>query len=344
MSEWLHWSTASRRALYGPDGFYRRPAGPSDAFRTSVQVGPVYANAVLALLLETDAALGFPEPFEVVDVGAGHGELSVALHRLAPPALRQRLRLTAVEIADRPESLPDDIAWQHEIPDSVTGALVANEWLDDVPLDVAVQTPAGPRLLLVDPSTGEELADGPPDAADLAWLRRWWPLEAAAPGSRAEIGRTRDEAWAGAITALGAGLALAVDYCHDVETRAGGDFSRGTLLGYRAGRAVPPVPDGSCDITAHVALDSCAAAGSRAGATETALTSQREALLALGVRAGRPPYALASSDPQAYLRQLREAGEAAELLACDGLGDFGWLAQSVGVALPRPLRAHGVAG
>jgi hypothetical protein len=101
------------------------------------------------------------------------------------------------------------------------------------------------------------------------------------------------------------------------------------------------VPDGSCDITAHVALDACAEAGrtalqGRAGPARRAprLLTQREALHALGVDGARPPLSLAASDPAGYVRALAAAGEAAELTARDGLGAFGWLVQPV--AMPYP--------
>ncbi|MGW2851170.1 SAM-dependent methyltransferase, partial [Streptomyces sp. NPDC001215] len=98
----------------------------------------------------------------------------------------------------------------------------------------------------------------------------------------------------------------------------------GTLTGFRAGREVAPVPDGSCDITAHVALDACALPGAR-------LLTQRAALHTLGVTGARPPLTLASTDPAAYVRALAHAGAAAELTAPGGLGDFGWLLQPVGI-------------
>ncbi|MYS43043.1 hypothetical protein GTY23_17755, partial [Streptomyces sp. SID5998] len=64
-------------------------------------------------------------------------------------------------------------------------------------------------------------------------------------------------AWAGAVSRLRRGLAVAVDYAHTAADRP----PFGTLTGFRDGRETAPVPDGSCDLTAHVALDACAAAG-----------------------------------------------------------------------------------
>ena len=76
-----------------------------------------------------------------------------------------------------------------ELP-PVTGLLVANEWLDDVPLDVVELTPDGPRLVLVDADGASRLGPAP-GPADRDWLARWWPL--AATGDRAEVGRSRDD-------------------------------------------------------------------------------------------------------------------------------------------------------
>jgi SAM-dependent MidA family methyltransferase len=144
-------------------------------------------------------------------------------------------------------------------------------------------------------------------------------------GLRAEVGLPRDRAWSAAVAGVGRGLAVAVDYAHLVGSRP----PFGTLTGFREGRETSPVPDGSCDITAHVALDACALPGAR-------LLTQREALRALGVGAGRPPLSLATTDPAAYVRALTGAGEAAELIAPGGLGDFGWLTQPVGIPDPLP--------
>ena len=140
---------------------------------------------------------------------------------------------------------------------------------------------------------------------------------------RAEVGWPREVAWADAVAAVRRGCALAVDYGHLRDTRP----PHGTLTGYRDGRQVPPAPDGSCDVTAHVAMDSAAAA---AGAPYT-LVTQREALRALGVDGGRPPLDLARSDPAAYLRALSAAGAAAELTEPAGLGGHWWLLHTVGL-------------
>ncbi|TDC00619.1 hypothetical protein E1091_04575 [Micromonospora fluostatini] len=393
----MSWGAAMARALYGPGGFFVSGPGPADHFRTSVHAAPAFATALFRLVERVDTALGHPDRLDVVDVGAGRGELLVALAGLAarptpagpgtpdaaarpgapgtaaganrpasvggvpdrpgrprpdpaptggagPVPLARRLRLTAVELAPRPAGLPAAVGWAERVPTGITGLLLATEWLDNVPLDVAGWTPTGWRYLLVDPATGTETVGGPVNPADADWLAAWWPPPGPAPegpGSgygvtaRAEIGRTRDEAWAAAVRRIDRGLALAVDYGH---VRAGRPHD-GTLTGYRGGRQVHPVPDGSCDVTAHVAVDSVGAAGAAVAGTAYTLVDQRAALRALGADGGRPPLALASTDPAGYVRALAAAGAVAELTDPAGLGGHWWLRQPVGVD-PDPFMAR----
>ena len=336
--------------MYGPGGFFHRPEGPAGHFRTSVHASPLFARAVLTLLEQVDATLGHPDRVDLVDVGAGRGELLrqvAALLAEFPPeyeqhtgaaALAGRLHLHAVERAERPAGIPAEVTWGADLPEQVVGLVVANEWLDNIPVDVVEASPDGLRQVLVDLGTGEEAPGGAIGLRDASWLSRWWPLTGADPGTRAEVGFPRDLAWAAVVHSVRRGVVVAIDYGHVKDERVVGDYETGTLTGYREGRAVPPVPDGSCDLTSHVAVDACAAAGERAGASSTRLLHQREALTALGIEGAQPSAELASTDPVAYARGLAAASEAAELLDPHGLGGFWWLVQGVRVPLPGALR------
>ncbi|EFL33895.1 conserved hypothetical protein [Streptomyces viridochromogenes DSM 40736] len=322
--EWRGWRAATREALYGPGGFYRRAEGPAGHFRTSVHASSLFAGAVARLLCRVDEALGRPGALDFVDMAAGRGELAAGVLDALPADVAARTRAYAVEVAARPEGLDHRIEWRDTPPKGSNGLLFANEWLDNVPVDVVEVDAAGVARLVLVREDGTERLGEPVGAADARWLERWWPLPGEA-GLRAEIGLPRDEAWASAAGTLERGLAVAVDYAHTADARP----PFGTLTGFRDGRETTAVPDGSCDITAHVALDACALPGGL-------LLPQREALRALGVTGARPPLTLASTDPAAYVRALASAGEAAELTAPGGLGDFGWLVQPIGV--PNPLQ------
>lgn len=305
------WKQAWDAALYGERGFFRREP-PAAHFRTSVHASPLFAAALVRMA--RDAGLD-----TVVDIGAGRGELLTAMHRLDPA-----LDLLGVEVAGRPAGLPPGVAWTTALPESVDGLVVANEWLDNIPCHVVQVDEAGvPRVVHVDPTSGAESLGQPVGHASVPislarWLDRWWPLAGRTPGDRAEVGTTRDAAWADVVARVTRGIAVAVDYGHTRETRPGA----GSLRSYRSGRQVPVVPDGSCDVTAHVAVDAVA---DRASAV---VRRQRDVLGELGVDPGRPGPDLATADPAGFLRGLAAAGEAAELTAEGGLGDFWWVVTS----------------
>ncbi|NEA34476.1 SAM-dependent methyltransferase [Streptomyces sp. SID13031] len=282
-------------ALYGPSGFYRRER-PAAHFRTSVHASPLFGQAIARLAEQVGVS-------QVVDIGAGEGELG------------RVLRAAGLDVLD--------VELDDELPARLTGLVIANEWLDNVPCEVVELDAKGDaRYLLADETLGDVVSGN-----DLDWLEKWWPL--AEEGDRAEIGLTREEAWAEVVARLDDGVALAIDYGHVSTERP----SYGTLTGFSRGRECPVALDGSCDLTAHVALDSLATAVSGQ------LTTQREALLALGLSAERPGQELARTEPLRYLAELSSAGEAAELLNTSGLGSFGWVWAGTASAVRRASRA-----
>ncbi|MEV1117086.1 SAM-dependent methyltransferase [Actinosynnema sp. NPDC049800] len=287
-----------RAALYGPTGFFTRGEVPADHFRTAPLVGPELAEALLELLDRVDFALGRPPRLDFVDVGAGGGELAGAVRSTASGALAARLVVTAVDVGPA-RSVPG-VRWTSALPDSVCGLLVGHEWLDAVPCPLVTGPSSHP------------------------WLRRWWPV---GEGERAEIGQPRDVAWADAVSRVAHGAALAVDYGHVRADRAAGRYAAGTFAAYRGGRRVEPVFDGTCDLTAHVALDACA----EAAGGEWVLVSQRDALAALGLVGTVPP-----GEPD-WLGAAARASRIAELRAEGGLGSFGWLLHGVDVPVSSLL-------
>ena len=308
------WERAWQSALYSDTGFYRANAGPADHFTTATHrgTGRVLARALLAWadLLGCDG---------LVDVGAGRGELLGHLHALAPGR-----PLTGVDVVGRPDTLPADVRWLtspggSRLPDDLRPAnalVVAHEWLDVVPCPVVEVDAEGTlRIVLVDRETGAESLASPLNGADLEWCQRFWPTvcgDGAELGGRAEVGRARDVAWSALLEAMDGGAAIAVDYGHTAGDRP----AAGSLTAYRRGVVVAPAPDGSCDLTAHVAVDSL---------RHDELLRQREALRRVGVSGRTPDHASARTDPAGYLAALAEASHSATLLAPGGFGDFWWV-------------------
>ncbi|GAB76949.1 SAM-dependent methyltransferase, MidA family [Austwickia chelonae] len=314
----VSWESAWYQALYDPErGFYRRQA-PREHFTTAAQGIPgsslLLARALATLCRRHDLDT-------VVDLASGRGELATALTLTAP-----HLQIYAVDIVERPPGLPDTITWVTTAggPDltglpRIDGALTfALEWLDVIPCPIwQLDDKNVPRTVLVAPDGHETLGPGPgepggPTPEDLAWYHTWWPTDEQNPGSRIEIGRTRDDAWNHLLEQVPRGLALAVDYGHTADTRP----RHGTLTGYRDGRQRPPAPDGLSDITAHVAVDSL---------THDRLDDQRHSLHELGISANPPDPEQAATDPTAYLAGLSTSSAAARLLDPYGLGGFTWI-------------------
>lgn len=312
---YANWREAMQDSLYAEHGFYLRAAGPAATFRTSAHDNDIFASAVAALLTRVDQALGCPDRIDLVDVGSGHGELLTGVLAALPSATAARVHAIGVDVAARPAGLADEILWQRTIP-NCRGLLVANEWLDVVPVNVLELHGDGSLREVAVDDDGQESIGRAADAADAAWVRRWWPLTRV--GQRAEVGLDRDAAWTAAVGRVDRGLAVCVDYGHDRSNRPSA-----SLIGYREGRATRPRPDRSMDLTAHVAFDSVAESGSLGYER----LFQRDVLDLL---IDRPTVR--------GLTGLEKLSRHRMLTDWAGLGSHGWLLQPVGVDLEQILR------
>lgn len=308
------WQQAWQHALYGPRGFYRQAEGPSAHFATSARGVPhgttVLAKAVVQLARRH--RLG-----HVVDIGAGHGELAADVMRQAPD-----LHVTGVDVVPRPAHLPASVAWVRSpggaaLPDLLSELrdtlVLAHEWLDVVPCPVVQRDQTGVwRVVGIDPASGREQLGEEPSAAELAWLDRWMP----ASTIRAEVGTERDRAWADLASRVRRGLVVAVDYGHTALDRP----RQGTLTGYRHGHHIEPVPDGSSDLTAHVAVDALVEV------TPRARLERQHAVLDDLLGPSQPlTRDLALTQPTTYLGLLAEQAARRCLTDRAGLGGFWWV-------------------
>ncbi len=161
------------RALYDPDtGFYAtggRAGGRGD-FLTSPEVGPLFGAVISRALDEWWHELGNPDPFVLVEVGAGPGTLARSI-RLADPECAGVLLHVLVELAPsqrllHEEHLPGWVgersgeelqALMHrrligagpvfvsapEPPSSFNGIALANELLDNIAFDIVRERSGG---------------------------------------------------------------------------------------------------------------------------------------------------------------------------------------------------------
>lgn len=279
LEEW--WSSA-----LGEGGFWCREQ-PGDHFRTSPHARndpsvAAFTDILFGLLDEIAESRTRPALRGMVDLGAADGTL---LREVA--ARRPDWSLQGVDVRAAPASLPANARWSRAVWDVRTTSwtdgrgrrtpapwagrlpgpvlVLAHEWLDDLPCRVARRVGDGWELLGPDGPTGTA-----PDAEEVRWLRAW-----AGQAEVAEVGLTRDRAWAAVAAGLPAGSVLvAVDYGHLRASRPVG----GALLGYRDGHPVPPVPDGRTNITAPVAVDALAAAVEHVPGVRRLLLARQSAL------------------------------------------------------------------
>lgn len=329
------WQDAWQDALYGPAGFYRQAAGPAGHFLTAThgQLGDELAKGLLAYL---DDEAGMPVR-TIVDLGAGRGELAGALVRAAA-ARGVELQVVAVDVVPRPADLDPRIDWVVSpggaaLPDDLTGlcdvAVLAHEWLDVVPCPIAEVDDDGVLRLVRVGADGRESLGEPVAAVDAGWAdwaQLHWPVHE--PGDRVEIGLPRDDAWRELVSRVERGLVIAVDYGHTAADRP----PLGTLTSFRDGVQVEAVPDGTSDVTAHVAIDSL-------GAHE--LHRQRDLLRRCGVNGRLPDPALARTDPPAYLAELSAANARAQLVNPGSFGAFWWAITRIGATVHRNVGHRG---
>ena len=309
---------------------------PAVHFATSPSQSTAVAEGLVHHLTHVIEHLHIDGYFGVIDVcevGGGDGTLMMQVLDIAVqqhPAVAFRARV--IELRARPPRLASTIEWidgpmQTHLPESIRGLIFAHEVLDDVPLTLAQYDEALTlRQVMVNAATGDEELGEPISANDREWVSRWWPHQSV--GGRVEIGASRDQVWAAIASTVSTGIAIAIDYAHTQEQRSLGSFARGTLTGFRNGYACQPVPDGSMNITAHVALDACAVAAEQACtplSVTTVLVSQRDALGVLDY-SDAPP-----QSPHDALVAIAQHSQRELARDTQGFGAFTWLIHHIGM-------------
>jgi SAM-dependent MidA family methyltransferase len=340
-------------ALYGDGGFFSSGAGAGRRadFITSPEVGPLY-GAVLARAIDHEwERLGRPDPFVVIEGGAGRGALAKAILDASPscaPALRYvcversaALRAAAADLlpAEPPENVfgavvGGDLDEERVVPGTgpvvsilddlplvpVTGMVLANELLDNLPFRLLERTGGTWCEVLVDATADgvltELLVEAPPDAAAAATHL----VPDALDGARIPL-QTEASHWVRrAHESLLRGRIVLVDYADTTRALAARPSSEWlrTYRGHQRGSAPLDAP-GTQDITCEVAVDQL-----RATATDR---PQADWLRAHGVD-DLAAAARAAWEARAHLGDLEaikarsRAGEAAALTDPTGLGAF----------------------
>ena len=250
------------RAAWNADHFYRQHA-PEDHFDTLVQHSPLLAHHITTWLRSA-----VPGAVEVFDLGSARASLIQQL----TANTSQVAQAHAIDVRERPAQVDPSITWHHRdirsegLPPRVTDAtpvLIAHEFFDDIPCDVAEVDEFGRCWWVEANDAGEPVRGGRiVEGQAFDWMQRWWPP--LRPGMRIEIGLARDRLWHELIRQYPQAVGIVIDYGHTLRERVVGTWDAGTLIGYRDHRVTTPRLDGHTNITAHVAIDALAAQSDRA--------------------------------------------------------------------------------
>ena len=319
-------------ALYAPGlGYYAagaRKLGASGDFVTAPEMTPLFATA---LATQVATILAVTSRREIVELGGGSGRLAAdLLNALASrnelpsryailevsPDLAERQRATLAR--DAAQHL-DRVAWIDALPQTIDGALIANEVLDAVAPHVVARRDGGyvERGVAWDEERRAfAWAERPAEArlAQLAAAR--FPAEGdylseinpAAEALVEDVGRR-----------MIAGAALFIDYGFPAAEYYHPQRSEGTLRCHYQHRVHddPFAWPGLTDITAHVDFTAIAEAGERGGQDVAGFTGQAAFLMGCGILD-----ALAATGSPETLAYIRAAAQVQKLLAPSEMGEL----------------------
>ncbi|MBM3267374.1 MAG: SAM-dependent methyltransferase [Candidatus Sericytochromatia bacterium] len=337
-------------ALYGPGGYYctdRSRIGPAGDFYTSPTVHPAFGALLAGQAREIWQRAGRPHAFDILELGGGRGTLAADLLyalREGDPACFAAVRYTVSDLApppDVPPAVAHKIAFRPGdagLPDVVTGLVLANEFLDALPVH-RVQKLQGKLQELYVEIAGDRLCEspGPPSKPDLELQVAPW-FGDLPEGGTAEVSLAMVAFMKRLGAALRGGVALFIDYGgwrSDLLRRPAG-----TLRAYWRHRIQPGPFEaiGEADITCHVDFSSLRNQAAALGFEVLGEISQGAFLQNLGMAELRRALAAAPLDPPALAANLAALED---LVAPAGLGAFRVMALGAATA---GLRLSGIEG
>ena len=306
----------------------RDPLGAAGDFITAPEISQMFGELIGLWLTDLWMRAGRPTPVHYVELGPGRGTLARDALRVAARQgfepqvhfVEGSAALKDIQIAAFPQA-----RWHHDLsslPEVGPILLVANEFLDALPIRQLVMTESGWRERMVALEEGRFIP--------IAGSR---PMDAAVPEDRRQApAGTILETWSGAAAvmeevarrlAVQGGAGLFIDYGH-TQPRTGS-----TLQALRAHRMVDPFENpGEADLTAHVDFAALADVAATQGCRWLGTVTQGQWLTALGIDARAAALTRAAPDQAEAIEGARHRLVADEqmgtLFKVMGLAGAGW--------------------
>ena len=343
---WISFATYMAEALYTPGlGYYSGGAhkfGPGGDFITAPELTPLFGQALAS---QVQQIMGLSAP-HVIEAGAGTGLLAadLLLELELRGALPESYAILEVSgelrerqfdtLAAKVPHLASRVQWLDGLPERFSGALVANEVLDVMPVHLIAWRPEGifergvalgdeGRFVWADQPAAGKVAEAAV-ALDLPL-----PEEGEYVSELNLAGRAWVAEWA---ARLDQGAMLLVDYGYPRAEYYLPSRSTGTLLCYFRHHAHgdPFVWPGLNDITAFVDFTAIAEAGFEAGLDVLGYTDQANLLFNCGVLD-----CLARRAPEESTDYIRAAKALQRLTGPHEMGElFKVIALARGISLP----------
>ncbi|PSN16551.1 hypothetical protein C7293_02260 [filamentous cyanobacterium CCT1] len=338
-------------ALYHPEGGYYSTKdailGFEGDFVTSAHLGHDFGELLATQFAEMWAHLGRPNPFALVEMGAGQGLVAADVLRTLQnhfPDCFAALNYQIVEKSNQLRAAQEQrlslwagkVSWLNlkDIPnDSITGCLFSNELVDALPVHQVAIAESGLQEVYItltdDPdSPVQEVVDTPstPRLADyFAFVGVDLADPQYAPGYRTEVHLAALD-WMKLVAAkLHRGYVLTIDYGYPASRYYNRARAQGTLQCYyqHAHHNDPYTHLGYQDITAHVNFTALERQGERCGLETLGATQQGMFLMALGL--GDRLAALGqiqANDPTSVNLAIQRRDRLHQLINPMGLGNF----------------------
>ncbi len=302
-SEYGYYMTHGKTPTENPRGNGDSQIGWQGDFYTTPCLSPLLAKALVRQAQEIDEDLGHPDPFIVLEMGAGEGLLArdfLSHCEFFSPQFFQRVKYILI---DRSPSMKvrheqsvasfiqrgAQVSWASSLEECdtqlVTGMLFSNELVDAFPVHRIKVENGNLKELYVDFEEGqfvERVKD--PSSTELEKVLGDYE-ENLPDGFTTEV-NLRALSWMKDVArVMKRGVVLTIDYGHVAQDFYSPSRKTGTLLCYTLHRVhVDPYQQiGLQDITAHVNFSSLAIAGKREGLEITGFTDLMHFLMGLGI-------------------------------------------------------------